>query len=189
MQQTALKADTVTKPRNARNEGTELAPRSCARGSISGRAGRSAGDSPNAACFCVGSVENTLQARRKQIPALKARNSKARGETPGLDRRGTSPARAAQQLCRPCRHARQAKHPSAESASQHSPGRKPWEWHEIKPALKGRHRFSQEKACAALSGLISPLFRTQGSRARCRALFHPGLCCAAPSALHLLTLA
>jgi hypothetical protein len=30
--------------------------------------------------FCFGSVENTLQARRKQIPALKARNSKARGE-------------------------------------------------------------------------------------------------------------
>jgi hypothetical protein len=49
--------------------------------------------------FCFGSVENTLQARRKQIPALKARNSKARGETPGLDGCGTSPARAAQTDC------------------------------------------------------------------------------------------
>ena len=85
--------------------------------------------------FCFGSVENMLQARRKQIPALKARNSKARGETPGLDGCGTSPARAAQQLCRPCR---------------------------AKPTF-----------CP----------RTQGSRARCRVLFHPGLCCAAPSAL------
>jgi hypothetical protein len=58
---------------------------------------------------------------------------------------GFSPARAAQLLCRPCRHARQAKRgigPSAESAAQQSPGRKPWEWHEIKPALKARHRFS-----------------------------------------------
>jgi hypothetical protein len=85
--------------------------------------------------FCFGSVENTLQARRKQIPALKARNSKARGETPGLDGFGTSPARAAQLLCRSCR---------------------------AKPTF-----------CP----------RAQGSRARCRVLFHPGLCCAAPAAL------
>jgi hypothetical protein len=83
--------------------------------------------------FCIGPVENMLQARRKQIPALKARNSKARGETPGLDGFGTSPARAAQLLCRPCR---------------------------AKPTF-----------CP----------RTQGSRARCRVLFHPGLCCAAPA--------
>jgi hypothetical protein len=85
--------------------------------------------------FWFGSVENTLQARRKQIPALKARNSKARGETPGLDGCGTSPARAAQLLCRPCR---------------------------------ARPTFCP---------------RAQGSRARCRVLFHPQLCCAAPPAL------
>jgi hypothetical protein len=53
--------------------------------------------------FCFGSVEHALQARRKQIPALKARNNKARGETPGLEGSGTSPARAAQLLHRPYR--------------------------------------------------------------------------------------
>ena len=90
--------------------------------------------------FCFGSVENALQARRKQIPALKARNSKARGETPGLDGCGTSPARAAQQLCRPCR--------------------------------------AQPTFCT----------RTQGSRARCRVLFHPGLCCAFGAGLCVLLL-
>jgi hypothetical protein len=53
--------------------------------------------------YCFSSVEHALQARRKQIPALKARNNKARGETPGLEGSGTSPARAAQLLHRPYR--------------------------------------------------------------------------------------
>jgi hypothetical protein len=84
---------------------------------------------------------------------------------------GGAAVRAVQQLCRPCRHARQAKHPSAESASQQSPGRKPWEWHAIKPALKGRHRFSSilESLCrpfrADLSSIPDPGFQSPLSRA------------------------
>jgi hypothetical protein len=58
----------------------------------------SAGVPANAAYFLLGSVEHALQARRKQIPALKARNSKARGETPGLEGSGTSPPKELQSL-------------------------------------------------------------------------------------------
>ena len=39
----------------------------------------------------------------RQIPALKARNSKAWGASPRWGRGPISPVRAKQQLCRPCR--------------------------------------------------------------------------------------
>jgi hypothetical protein len=88
----------------------------------------------------------------------------------------------------PARHARQAQRgvsPSAESAAQQSPGRKPWEWN----GLGESPVRAMQSVCAALSGLSLACPATQGSGARCRVLLHPGLFCAAPSALLLLTLA
>jgi hypothetical protein len=126
--------------------------------------------------FCFGSVENTLQARRKQIPALKARNIKARGETPGLHGFGTSPAR----------HARQAKvnRGSAEGAAQNSPGWKSTRQRAPEPWVAGQARLSPERAvqtdCIALTGLSPNPYHSQGLR--------PGLCCAALSALGLTLL-
>jgi hypothetical protein len=122
--------------------------------------------------FCFGFVETTLQARRKQIPALKARNSKARGETPGLDGFGTSPAR----------HARQAKvnRGSAESAAQNSPGWRSTRQRASEPWVAGQARFSPERAaqtdCIALTGLSPNPCHSQGLR--------PGLCCAALAGLN-----
>src|SRR5512136_520245 len=43
------------------------------------------------------------------------------------------------------------------------------------------HRRAQ--SCAALSGLVSMVTSTQGSGSRCRGILHPGLLCAALSAL------
>ncbi len=66
------------------------------------------------------------------------------------------------------------------------------------PGLRCAKRKSPQRAtqhhtrafCAALSGLNSMIAPdTQGSRARCRGLFHPGLCYAAPSALRVNCLA
>ena len=75
---------------------------------------------------------------------------------------------------------------SAESARQQSPGRRPWERHE--------YETSPERAAQVFGKLCKSLCRpfrakhqfhpeTQGSRARRRVLFHPGLCCSALSAL------
>jgi hypothetical protein len=149
---------------------------------------------PHTFCFrgnpVRGAAKRTAQRRRRGAaePRVEEHVTAGSGTLGSRAECGTSPARAAQQLCRPCRHARQAKRgvgPSAESAAQQSPGRKPWEWH----GLGESPERAMQSVCAALSGLNLACPATQGSGARCRVLLHPGLFCAAPSALPLLTLA
>jgi hypothetical protein len=69
---------------------------------------------------------------------------------------------------------------SAESAMQQSLGRKPQEKQGAKRALQGRH-----SGRAAPSELIFLRSRYPGFQSPLRVLLHPGLCCAAPSALDL----